>query len=482
MAALLDPDANIVRDVIVYPAAGGTPRITPMHFSAKEGATASPADCFDLDLVSLYGPESIWTTREKSWSVGDGPNRMAYMLCYNMDPGLPPNLAMARLVSADPSNPGERLLWRGDVCVVRVLPEGSNPDGTLGKHYLNVTTEGMDLLNSTLIPCWYNSFEWRNFLHYEENMHKLFLLTEGIHRTLPVELNANLTLNDESSRAFNGMSDSLNFRLYTSWNGHPDRMVRLLQQLKAIVSEQLETVMAARTPKFRRDPYEATSRKVLLYPASESAQPHIVPMIFAERDTQACPLAFEMIDIDIPGLYGQENIFAARQKLWGFTSSDCGELESNEQYTLYYNLNPDLPVNRTMARLVGVNPEWPCKRPLWRGDVVVVKSRYWPKEHPDYVDITPDVINRFNSHLIPQWFNSDEWRDLLDREEDFNEDAMRPGSWLNPWNVFLWLIGDNSRQDSRALYEKRTQLIERLRAISATASNSDGGVQTHRRH
>ncbi|KAJ7487899.1 hypothetical protein FB451DRAFT_1390874 [Mycena latifolia] len=118
MATLPDPDANIVCDVIFYPAAGGTARIAPMH------------------LTSFHGPENACT------------------LYYNMSPGLPINLAMARLVSADPSNPGERLLWRGDVCVVRVLPEGSNFGGTLGIHYLNVTTEAMDWFNSTLIPHW----------------------------------------------------------------------------------------------------------------------------------------------------------------------------------------------------------------------------------------------------------------------------------------------------------------------------------------
>ncbi|KAJ7118232.1 hypothetical protein C8R44DRAFT_738177 [Mycena epipterygia] len=78
------------------------------------------------------------------------------------------------------------------------------------------------------------------------------------------------------------------------------------------------------------------------------------------------------------------------------------ELESYERYTLYHNLNPDLPVNRTMACL---------------------------------------------SRVISGWYNSAGWRNLLDREQEFNEQVMKPasGSWLNPWSILLWLISDNSR-------------------------------------
>ncbi|KAJ7118205.1 hypothetical protein C8R44DRAFT_738164 [Mycena epipterygia] len=152
-------------------------------------------------------------------------------------------------------------------------------------------------------------------------------------------------------------------------------------------------------PKLPHLQIRCTPHQALIHPASKHGKPRIVPMIFACRDNGVRPLGFERIDIDIAGLYGQENIFAARQTIWRSSES---ELESYERYTLYHNLNPDLPVNRTMACL---------------------------------------------SRVISGWYNSAGWRNLLDREQEFNEQVMKPasGSWLNPWSILLWLISDNSR-------------------------------------
>ncbi|KAJ7121828.1 hypothetical protein C8R43DRAFT_1136348 [Mycena crocata] len=69
------------------PADGGTPRIAPMKFLAKEGATTSPDWGADLDITALYRPANEVATREKSWTVGNGGNRRAYMLLYKYEPG-----------------------------------------------------------------------------------------------------------------------------------------------------------------------------------------------------------------------------------------------------------------------------------------------------------------------------------------------------------------------------------------------------------
>jgi hypothetical protein len=103
-----------------------------------------------------------------------------------------------------------------------------------------------------------------------------------------------------------------------------------------------------------------------------------------------------------------------------WSPEETTELDSYERYSLYYNLNSDLLVNRSMARLVGANPKRAGTLPLWRGDVVVVKWREWLGEHPDYVDMSPEIMERFNSRLIPDWYSSDSWRNLLDRLEQFS--------------------------------------------------------------
>ncbi|KAJ7756717.1 hypothetical protein B0H14DRAFT_2977269 [Mycena olivaceomarginata] len=424
-------DPTIVRDVIHYPPDGGAPHITPMRFTAKEAATTSPT----FTDAQLYDLEQF-ATHDRDWSVGDGPNRKAraFRLYYNMNSDLPINLAMARVARADPNNPGERLLWRGDVWVVCMLPEGSSPPAMLGAHYLDATEEDLDLFSSTLIYNWYNSAEWRNFVSQQ----RLYTLsTHGVFG------------NDEHFR---------------------DDMRRYVEGLKALEARQIDTARTSRTRNFSRDPYETTSRKVILYPAEKHAQPTIVSMTFAERDVEAIPLGFESIDIDVARLYGRENIYAARQKWW--CSNNNPELDSNETYTLYYNLNPDLPVNWTMASLVGVDPESPGKRLLWRGDAVVVKWRQWRGEYVDYVDMTPDMMNKFNSKAIPEWYNSSAWHNVIDDEEEFIEEFLKlPGTSLIPWNIFGWFVNRD-----QATYAKRAQLIKRLKAISAGASNTDGDV------
>lgn len=172
-AHLHDPDPAIVRDVIFYPADGGTPCITQRHFSAKEAARTCPASG-DLDLRRLFGAQNMLATQEKSCTWGQAPNQKAYTMYWNMSPELPVNLAMARIVGADPNNPGERLLWRGDALAVRMLPEGtSQVSGTLGMHYLNATGEDLGSFSSFIIPRWYNSKEWRDFLRNAERDCKL---------------------------------------------------------------------------------------------------------------------------------------------------------------------------------------------------------------------------------------------------------------------------------------------------------------------
>ncbi|KAJ6553354.1 hypothetical protein B0H19DRAFT_1263740 [Mycena capillaripes] len=384
-AQLRDPDPAIVRDVIFYPADGGTPCITPRQFSAKEAARTCPASG-DLDPCRLFGAQNMLATREKSCTWGQAPNQKAYTMYWNMSPELPVNLAIARVMGADPHNLGERLLWRGDALAVRNC-------GTLGMHYLNATGEDLGSFSSFIIPRWYNSKEWRDFLRNEERDYQLLRLRQAmLGNPLP----------DPSADAT--QIDDRNLSIYC------EGMRRLLPQWKAIESEQLHTVRTSRTPKLLRDPYEATSHK---------------------------------------------------------SPEETTELDSYERYSLYYNLNPDLPVNRSMARLVGVNPKRAGTLPLWRGDVVVVKWREWLGKYPDYVDMSPEIMERFNSRLIPDWYSSDSWRNLLDRLEQFNENIFKPGSWWNPWNILSWVFEDNSR--SADVYEKRVRIFQRLRAISATS-------------
>ncbi|KAJ7450819.1 hypothetical protein FB451DRAFT_716262 [Mycena latifolia] len=173
-----------------------------------------------------------------------------------------------------------------------------------------------------------------------------------------------------------------------------------------------------------RDPHEAIVRDVLIFPA-DGGDPRISPMTFNEAGAKANPYGFYTINVDLRGLYGQRNMHATRQKGWDVTNQPDKIVEG--EYDLFHNVSPKLPVNATMARLVGVDPKKPGKRPLWRGDVVVVKTSQWPAPiavgagaHMDYLDVPPQAIKLFSSLSIPAWYNSDHWRDFLEEEKKFS--------------------------------------------------------------
>ncbi|KAJ7088529.1 hypothetical protein B0H15DRAFT_982340 [Mycena belliarum] len=125
-----------------------------------------------------------------------------------------------------------------------------------------------------------------------------------------------------------------------------------------------------------RDPGETIVRNVLLFPAN-GGTPAITPMTFSEAGSRSNPCGFYMVNVDLRGLYGEDNMYATRKEPCDIIDerSDGG---AGGKYDLFHNISPALPINVAMARLVDVDPEKPGKRPLWRGDVVVVKRDEWP--------------------------------------------------------------------------------------------------------
>jgi hypothetical protein len=88
-------------------------------------------------------------------------------------------------------------------------------------------------------------------------------------------------------------------------------------------------------------------------------------------------------------------------------------------YAVYHNLSPRLPVNLAMARVVDVDPNTPGRRPLWRGDVIVVRRliEQGPMIEQSHCDMPPNALELFNSKIIPELYNSPQWRNILCWEE-----------------------------------------------------------------
>ncbi|KAJ7171518.1 hypothetical protein C8R46DRAFT_1217079 [Mycena filopes] len=216
-----------------------------------------------------------------------------------------------------------------------------------------------------------------------------------------------------------------------------------------------------------RDPHETIVRNVLIFPA-DGSEPHIIPMTFSEAGAKANPYGFYTVNVDLRGLYGKRNMHAVR--VFGPIPDEQAKI-TNGEYSLFHNISPKLPINASMARIVGVDPRKPGKRPMWRGDVVVIKSAEWPGpliigggSHMDYLDVPPEALKFFTSVCIPRWYNSNGWRDFLQEEEDLNKMLLEVDEAWPDYQKAFPILGSISSSYPRKEYEKTARMIERLEA------------------
>jgi len=197
-----------------------------------------------------------------------------------------------------------------------------------------------------------------------------------------------------------------------------------------------------------------------LYPV-DGGEPRITPMTFNEEGSEANPCGFYTVNVDLRGLYGECNMHATRERSWDITNQP--DKITDGEYLVFHNISPKLPINATMARLVGVDPKKPGGRPLWRGDVVVVKTSPWPApiaigagDHMDYLDVPPQALELFTAGAIRHWYNSDVWRDGIKVEQQFIE-TIRKGEETWPTMQQLYTSGFYEKK-----YEKTVRMMHRL--------------------
>jgi hypothetical protein len=184
------------------------------------------------------------------------------------------------------------------------------------------------------------------------------------------------------------------------------------------------------------DPHETAIHDVLLLPA-DGGEPRITPMTFSKEGAEA--LMYESyttpyeperaqpdqrftVNVDLRRLYGLENMFAARSRVWTHHSQGA-------QYALYHNISPVLPINKAMLRLLSHGSmRW--ERQFWcTGDVVVVKRFEWEGGPIEHVDIGPDAVDFFNS-FIPNWYDPSCASSFLTWEEEFSTFSPKSSSKL----------------------------------------------------
>ncbi|KAJ6630348.1 hypothetical protein B0H10DRAFT_1984286 [Mycena sp. CBHHK59/15] len=218
-----------------------------------------------------------------------------------------------------------------------------------------------------------------------------------------------------------------------------------------------------------RDPRESIVRNVLLYPA-DGSEPRITSMTFSVEGSRSNPYGLFTINVDLRGVYGEGNMHATMSKPWHIVEQPDKNLDG--EYDAFHNISPRLPINASMARLVGVDPKKPGPRPMWRGDVVVVKMAEWPEPlkrgggaHKDYMDVPPGAQEFFTSRCIPLWYNSEEWQNTLEDERKFNEARLKTDrEWPAFQKMFPMLSGEPSGVDKKKR-NKMARMIDRLKVI-----------------
>ena len=122
-------------------------------------------------------------------------------------------------------------------------------------------------------------------------------------------------------------------------------------------------------PRFINDKLEILVRKCIVFPAdgSETRLVHMVARTVTVEDIP--PLAGYSRCVDMASTFGDE--YRKTQVLAYKISRDGVQ----STYLFFYNLSPNLPINLSIARVIGVTPSHlkSRKRLFWRGDVVAMK-------------------------------------------------------------------------------------------------------------
>ncbi|KAG7444056.1 uncharacterized protein BT62DRAFT_921348 [Guyanagaster necrorhizus] len=194
---------------------------------------------------------------------------------------------------------------------------------------------------------------------------------------------------------------------------------------------------------------KTTTFKVLLFPVNGD-QPHLVDMVFSEAGAKSHPRGFYSTAVDLRGLYGKYT--AGYTRLLRFDIQDHEE-PLDGRYHLYYNISPRLPVNHAMARIVGVDPKRPSSRPMWKGDVVIIKKQ------PEMESEEPK--SGIAEKTIRGWYNSDMWAPnarIQHESLDFhlaNEEPTDPRlKLLKDLGTYELVTDEKKRRKQEKIYER----------------------------
>jgi hypothetical protein len=169
------------------------------------------------------------------------------------------------------------------------------------------------------------------------------------------------------------------------------------------------------------DPLETIVRNVLIIPA-DGAKAHIVPKTFSEAASKARSDSIFTRIVDLRGHYGyRKHIETTHYKLINIARpSSVNRKVNKEQFIMYSNIAPELPINRSAARMLGIDPSALERTLFYRGDLVIVKSEDCPGQqaglllgrvHKNYRDVDLSFQSAAEiEHVVKEAYNTEELR------------------------------------------------------------------------
>ncbi|KAK7030220.1 hypothetical protein R3P38DRAFT_3189180 [Favolaschia claudopus] len=241
-----------------------------MQFCVKETAKLIVWPFTDVDLLRVYGAPAMLGVGSKDCE--DDSRNQHYTLIYNLNPTLPINLTMARIVESGPRSSRRILItWaRRPFVAGTILTNGAISFAWNGKKVRfsaipdsieeGLTAAGNAFFSVFSAPLFHDDFEFNELSNLGQGSYVLTQL--------------------ESLREFRFMFS----RNHDFTNPQiPPRSI---------------------------SPYIAQGT---LAPRVKTNKSSIVSRTFAELDLTYEPLGFERIDLDARALHGEKNLFAARQ-------------------------------------------------------------------------------------------------------------------------------------------------------------------------
>lgn len=203
------------------------------------------------------------------------------------------------------------------------------------------------------------------------------------------------------------------------------------------------------------NPRETIVRNVFFFPA-DGTEPRIIPKTFSEAGSKANPESFFTIAVDLRGHYRKH--MASTYCRFVDNSPNPITLKCNEgEFIFYSNVSPELPINKSVAQVVGIDPIAFESKIFWRGDVIVVKAQDWPGplaigggNHKLYHDVDPS-FQATAELVLRNTYKLDDHKEWIRDTVSFSQGSVRSGACF--LSFFSGALNEGKCRSDRAARE-----------------------------